>query len=72
MMWRSVAVVAAAAISLVACTPAPATRLPDEVHVIDVPEAPGMVCFVDRERRPFQCSPLWVVLEAQWRVAQGM
>jgi len=59
------------AVLVAACAPASAAPLPDEVHVITVPEAPGMVCFVDRERRPFQCSPLWMVLDAQYRLSPG-
>jgi len=46
---------------LAGCAPAAAAPLPDEIHVVQVPEAPGMVCFVDRERRPFHCAPLWLV-----------
>jgi hypothetical protein len=41
------------------------------IHVVTVPEAPGMVCFVDSARGPFNCTPLWVVLEAQNRLARG-
>jgi hypothetical protein len=57
---------------LVACSPAsaaaPTPAVDDEVHVVPVPEAPGMVCFVDGARHPFHCAPLWVVLDAQYRL----
>jgi hypothetical protein len=54
-----------------ACAPVTAGPHPDEIHVVSVPEAPGMVCFVDATRHPFHCAPLWVVLEAQNRIAAG-